>query len=287
MTLAGWILVALLALAAAAVLALLARRRRDAALAERTVSRLVAAAPASAPRFDPAMVAELPEPARRFLTFAIRPGTPLARVAVIEMTGTIGLGDATRPGYRPMRARQVLSAFDGLVWQVEVGSGRLGFSGSDGFDGVRSWTRFRLAGLVPVVAAGGTRDHLRSAFGRVVAEAAFWLPAAFLPGEEVTWEAVGSDRARARVRANGMEQSVEVRVGADGRPLEVSIPRWSDANPEKRYRLQPFGGTLGEHRETGGYTVPMRVEGGNLFGTEQYFPFYRASLRSIRFLPEA
>jgi hypothetical protein len=38
-------------------------------------------------RFDPAMVAGLPEPAQRFFKFAIAPGTPLLPVAEIDMGG--------------------------------------------------------------------------------------------------------------------------------------------------------------------------------------------------------
>jgi hypothetical protein len=64
----------------------------------------------------------------------------------------------------------------------------------------------------------------------------------------------------------------------------VSIPRWTNANPDREFRLQPFGGTLSDFREVGGYRVPFRVDGGNFFGTEDYFPFYRAEVEAIRFL---
>lgn len=48
----------------------------------------LAAAPGDLPdRFDPAMLAGLPEPAARFFRFAIAPGTPLAAMAEIEMWG--------------------------------------------------------------------------------------------------------------------------------------------------------------------------------------------------------
>lgn len=33
-----------------------------------------------------------------------------------------------------------------------------------------------------------------------------------------------------------------------GQPIEVSFQRWSNANPEKQHRLQPFGGYLSEFR---------------------------------------
>ncbi len=134
------------------------------------------------------------------------------------------------------------------------------FSGSDGFDGDTSWVRFWFLRTIPIVRAGGSTDHVRAAFGRVVAEAVFWAPAALLPKDTVSWEAVGADVARATVNYNGMVQTVNVTVADDGRPTMVVIPRWSDANPEKTYRLQPFGGFLSEFREFDGYrlTHPRR-----------------------------
>jgi hypothetical protein len=81
-----------------------------------------------------------------------------------------------------------------------------------------------------------------------------------------------------------MVQMVDVNVADDGRPTMVVIPRWSDANPEKTYRLQPFGGFLSEFRDFDGYKLPTHVEGGNFIGTEAYFPFYKAKVDGLRFI---
>lgn len=266
-------------------LGLQAWRWADARLARSAWSQLAAARTPLPARFNPAMVADLPEPAARFFRFAIAPGTPLAAAAEIDMGGEVGLGTKEAPGYRPMRARQILAAPHGLVWRLRAGSGVMRISGSDGMVDGRSWVRFWLLGLVPVVRAGEDADHLRAAFGRVVAEAAFWTPAALLPQAGARWEAVDADTARATLRHRGMTQTVDIRLDEEGRPLWVSIPRWTDANPERAYRLQPFGGTLSDFREVGGYRLPFWVEGGNFFGTDDYFPFYRAEVHAIRPLP--
>jgi hypothetical protein len=158
-------------------------------------------------------------------------------------------------------------------------------SGSDGFDGETSWVRFWLMSTIPIVRAGGSTDHARAAFGRVVAEAVFWAPAALLPGDAVSWAAVSADVARATVNHRGIVQTVDVTVAEDGRPTMVVIPRWSDANPEKTYQLQPFGGVLSEFRDFDGYKLPTHVEGGNFIGTEAYFPFYKAQVDDLCFVP--
>lgn len=234
--------------------------------------------------FDPATLAELPGPARRFFEFAIAPGAPLATVAEIVMHGELGLGTKDEPRYAAMRAEQILAPPYGLVWEVVMGRGALRIAGSDGCADSISWVRFWLAGTVPVVRAGGTPDHLRAALGRVVAEAAFWAPASLLPQFGVGWEAAADNVARATVRHAGMTQTVDVTVAPDGRPLAVVIPRWTDANPDRQFRLQPFGGYLSAFRSFDGFRLPTRVEGGNFFGTDDYFPFYKAEVETVRFI---
>lgn len=69
----------------------------------------------------------------------------------------------------------------------------------------------------------------------------------------------------------------------DGRPVRVVIQGWSNENPDKAFREQPFGGGVSDFREFDGYRLQTQVEGGNHIGTDDYFPFYRARVTSIRF----
>lgn len=272
----------LLALVIGALAALLALRSRDERADHVAWMHLRAMQPTNPPEFDPAMLAGLPEPAQRFFRFAIAPGTPLLTVAEIDMDGEFSLGSRDEPGYRPMRARQILAAPHGFVFRMQL-PGALPVSGSDGASVAKSWTRFRLLGVVPVARLGGNTDHLRAAFGRYVAESAFWTPAALLPGPGLAWQAVDADTARFTVSAGTLTQSVDIRVDGVGRPLSVSFMRWTDANPHKQFRLQPFGGTLADFREVQGYRLPFRVDAGNMFGTDECFVFYKAEVTAIRY----
>ena len=252
----------------------LADRRAEA----REAARLRALQPARPPPFDPALLAGLPGPVRRYFGTVIAPGTPVLPVAEIEMGGLIGLGDRARPGYRPMQARQVLAAPEGFVWALAA-PGAIPLAGSDS----GRWTRFCAFGLLPVARRGGTADHARSAFGRMVAEAAFWAPAALLPRDGVTWDAVAEDLLRLTISHKGLEQAVDVTLDAEGLPRAVSFQRWTDANPDRRFRLQPFGGRMEDFRRVGGYRLPFRVEAGNHWGTPDWFPFFRAEVARIGF----
>lgn len=255
-------------------------RLRDWRAERREWLRLRALQPRQPPAFAPGQVAQLPEPARRYFGYVIRPGARLWRVAEIDMGGRFSLGTRARPRDRPMAARQILAAPHGFVWRLRLGGG-VPVSGSD----AGGWTRFRMLGLLPVARLGGDVDHARAAFGRHVAEAVFWTPAALLPGPDVTWEASGPDVARVTVRHGGLSQAVDLHVAPDGCPTAVWFLRWSDANAERRYRLQPFGGRLSDFREVAGFRLPFQVEAGNFWGTPDYFPFYRAEVRAIRFPP--
>ncbi|WP_112323412.1 DUF6544 family protein [Oceanibium sediminis] len=270
------LVVVALVLVGLAVLAFL-DRRADRAEWE----RLTALQPKDPPLFTAQMVADLPEPARRYFTYAISPGTPLLPVADIGMTGQFSLGTKDDPRYQPMEARQLLAAPEGFVWAMNT-TGGMPVAGSDS----GRWTRFRIFGLVPVARAGGDVDHARSAFGRFVSEAVIWSPAAVLPGPGVTWEAVDDDTARVTLRRGQLAQAVDMTLDAEGRPRVVSFERWTNANPEKTFRLQPFGAVVSDFREVAGYRLPFHAEAGNMFGTDDYFPFFIADVTQIRF-PEA
>jgi hypothetical protein len=249
-------------------------------LAERNAwKRLAKLSSTAAVAFDPAIVKDLPDPARRFFLYTFSDGVILNPTVALTMTGELSLGSKDAPKFRPMHARQILAPPYGLVWQLKYGA----ISGSDALLPEKSWTRFWLFHLIPVVRVGGVHDHQLSAFGRLIAESAFWAPAALLPGKTVTWEPIDCQSARAICRYQGFEQSVEITVDAEGCPSHVLIQRWSNENPERLFRRQPFGGSLSCFRDFDGVRLPTYVEGGNHFGTEDYFPFYKAWITSVSF----
>lgn len=228
--------------------------------------------------YDPDLVDGLPEPAQRFFNFTIQPGTPLRPIVDIEMEGELSLGTKDRPNYRPMRARQLLAAPHGFIWSLRWN----GVRGSDGALPDRSWTRFWLFGLLPVARAGGP-DHLRSSFGRLIADSLFWAPASLLPNKHVTWKALGPNSARAIARYGDFEQAVDLHIDVNGQPERIIFQRWSNENPERVHQLQPFGGDFSDFESFKGYRLPTTVIAGNHYGTEDYFPFFKAKVLGVRF----
>jgi hypothetical protein len=157
------------------------------------------------------------------------------------------------------------------------------FSGSDGYwKGRTSWTRFWLWGLLPVARIANTADHARAAAARMVMESV-WTPAALLPQFGAVWTQTGADQAEVRFpEVHGVEP-IQLTFDAAGRVLEMTTLRWSDANPERIYRLQPFGGRTLAHATHQGFTIPTAMEIGNHVGTPEYAPFFRAQLTRVEY----
>jgi len=151
------------------------------------------------------------------------------------------------------------------------------FTGSDAAFPGGSWMRFWLFGIVPVVRTGGTYDHALSYFGRYMAESIFWSPASLLPSDTVKWTEIDASTARVVI-------SFDITVGSDGQLEQVEFERWSNANEEKEYRIQPFGGHLSDYQKFDGFLLPTTVTAGDHFGTADYFPFFKASIDSVAFI---
>lgn len=256
---------------------------RDRAQAARVWAALEAAREAEPLRFDPAMVADLPEVAQRYFARAIDPGTPLHRMVRLQMEGSFIMNGNPMP----MTARQILAPpARGFVWQADVGAGLMRFGGSDGYlrDGAReeSWTKFWLRGLIPLARIGGTEDHARAAATRVMMEA-IWAPATLLPQFGAEWAQTGPDTAEVRFAQMQGIEPMQITFDAEGTPLEVVALRWTDANPERVHRLQPFGGRMLEMARYQGFLIPARVEMGNMFGTPDHAPFFLASITRAEF----
>ena len=250
--------------------------------AERAYAQVATRSDASLQRFDPQQVADQPEIARRYFNHAIAPGTPLKRNVRLAMRGTFLLGNRDKYQTYSMTARQVLRPPHEFVWIPKLRSDAFRISGSDALVGGRAWTSFWLMNIVPVANVGTSRDMVRSATFRAAMEGV-WSPASLLPQNRVEWEQVGPDTARVSIRTVEPEIFLELTLSPEGALREVTGQRWSDANRDKVFRLQPFGGTIEAEATFEGFTVPSRLKVGNHFGTEDYLPFFQAELTRAEF----
>lgn len=146
--------------------------------------------------FDPAMTDQLPDPVRRWLLQAIRPGAPLSTPVRMHQHGRINIR-----GWRTFRAQQVIShgGIDGggYLWACSTRFFGLPVQGYDRLVSGRGDMVYRLLDRLTVVDESGP-DLVRSAVGRLLSELC-WVPAAAL-GAGIRWTGVDDRTAEAGLR---------------------------------------------------------------------------------------
>ena len=199
------------------------------------------------------------------------------------MTGELGLGNKTQPKFQHVYAHQILVAPLGFIWQLQPGKAKSTLSGSDGFYNGQAWLKFWLLKLIPVARISGGHDLARSAFDSMIAEAAVWSPAKILPQFGATWKALSYNQVRVTIKSGAFIQDIDIDIADDGKPTKVSLLRWSDANPDNKYTLQPFGAHLSKFEWFEGFQVATHIDAGNFIDTPDYFLFYKVEVRSIHY----
>lgn len=258
-------------------------QRNAAREAQRTWSELIAPASPAERRFDPQQLTGLPEVAQRYFRHAIAPGTPLYSAAELEMEGTFLLGDKDEFQTYRMSAREALGPPDQFIWIAKMRSGAMTITGSDALVDGTAWTRFWLMGLLPVVNSRSSPDLVRSARFRAAVEGALWLPNSLLPQNGIDWREVGPDTAEVTFRRRIFPLVFRLTIDRKGAVREVVGQRWSNVNPAKQYRMQPFGGTVSAEGTFDGLTIPTEIAVGNHYGMPDYLPFFQARITRAKY----
>ena len=231
--------------------------------------------------FDPTTLDALPPPARRLLSAAIPPDTPLRRVAHLEMDGEIKLAGR----WLPFTACQILHAGVGFVWAPTVGGRLLRFTGADTLGPLGARVEFRLHGRIPVARSSGP-DTQHSAEGRLVAETVVWLPQALTPQVGARWEPIDNTHATVTLAAAGSDVHVEVAVDNEGQITSVGLKRWNDSTKPPDYA--PFGGSV---HSTILVDDGVRIAGSGTVGWDWHTPdqaageFFRYRITSAHYSP--
>ena len=222
--------------------------------------------------FSSRLLADLPEPARRYFEHAIKDGTPTATRGRIRMHGRMLAGR-----WLPLKAEQVIDSHQGFVWKARVGWGPLSLRGTDFyFDGAGS-VNFKLFGLIPFVRAEGP-DVSRSSIGRVLNESVL-VPSALLPQHGVSWEAPDEDHAVATLTLGQETARLNLTLAGDGSLRDAWLMRWG--NPDHGpFCYVEFGVLVEAERTFDGYTIPAQMRAGWWYGTDRFSQgeFFRATI---------
>lgn len=220
-----------------------------------------------APPFGEVVTAHLPPAARAYFRFSIPAGTPLCAVAEIRaVTQTGGEHDRAEP------FQEIVAAPYGICWRWRSACRRFG----SGFVALVDAGRFHADWLLGFIPAGWSRKRATAEmlFARLCLDSLLWCPAALLLDDGVTWEHLGEDRCRIRIRWRANVQLLELQVAQDGSPLEVRLLGADPSRPLAIARPSDFRVFSG-HRLAGRLLFAAGPESPNVFR--------RTALRSIRF----
>lgn len=211
-------------------------------------------------RYAEAELAGLPPPVARYLRLVLRDGQPAVRRARVAWTGSFNMGKPGAESWKPFAATQtyVVDA-PGFVWDARIAMAPgLPVFVCDGFVAGSGSMRGRIAGLVPVVNRGGTKELAAAALQRHLAEA-LWFPTALLPSQGVSWEPIDDRRAKATLRSGGVTASVEFPFGADGLVEEAFVAARLFDDGKGAPVPYPWRARILSWREAGGFKVPAEA----------------------------
>ncbi|MGW0732465.1 DUF6544 family protein [Streptomyces sp. NPDC002851] len=224
------------------------------------------------------LTGQVPPGAARYLTHAIRPGTPLARQAVITFSGQVRL----RPGgpWMPFRATETIRA--GVSYQVTAHArrGPVRATIEDTYAGGQASSCVRAFGIIPVRTQRGP-DLARSARSRLVVEST-WLPSAFHPSLGGTWSD-HPEGSHLTMPVDGQEIHADFRLGPHGELAELRLCRWSNLTDTGAYDWVAFRARAEAENSFDGYTIPSEIRASWRAGSEQEFDFFHAIVENARF----
>lgn len=232
-------------------------------------------------RFDPAEVAGLPPPVRRFFDSALTPGQRVVSRASCRQAGTF-LVRAPRT-WRPFLGEQrFATAPPSFAWDARI---RLlpgiAIAVHDVLESGQGSVSARLLGLVRLASAGGTPAIAVSALQRYLAEAVL-LPTALLPREGAAWTGIDDRRARVAITAGATTASLDFTFGADGLVESVFAPDRPRDLGGGRAVPTPWRGRWWDDVARDGMRVPSRGEVEWVL-PEGPLPYWRASVTGLEY----
>ena len=240
--------------------------------------RIVAQADRHAPpRLGP--LDGLPAPVARYLRLAVREGVQSRRIEVRQQ------GDFRRPRtdtFNPTTAHQIIATgspamlFDATTWVLRP---VLWARAYDAYADGQMTMKAKVLSAVAVVDEMESPTLNQISLRRWLLESPLY-PVALLPGGPVTWEPIDDRRARARVRAGGLQASLAASFGADG--LLQTFHAEQDGDLQTPYHGSGEHVQRGDYQWHGGMLIPMRFTISRM-AQGQIHPFWRGTVTEVRF----
>ncbi len=237
-----------------------------------------AVAPAT---YDPAELAGLPDPVRRYFETVLTPGQPMITAVSISHSGTFNMG-TTDERWRPFTSeQQVVTQRPGFVWdaRISMAPGLTAFV-HDAYVTGEGILTARLFGLLTVMEQPPTPELAEGELMRYLAEGA-WYPTALLPSQGVVWEAVNEMQAQATLRDGDVTVTLLFTFNNEGLLDTV----YADGRYREQDGVQvatPWQGRFWQYEQRDGMLIPLAGEVSWLLPAGP-LPYWRGDIEAIRF----
>jgi hypothetical protein len=255
-----------------------ARHRFSRRIDECVDALLAVPPPSGAGVFQARDVADVPEPARRYLAHAIPEGHPLGQSARVSQRGTFRSEEGGR--WHPFTATQhIATAVPGFVWDARIALlPWVHVRVMDAYVGGSGELEARLASVIPVARMRPGPALNEGELLRYLAEAP-WVPTALLPAMGVAWEAIDDRSARATLRDGATSASLVFTFN-----VRNEVERVSGLRPFRRddgtTEPRAWVGRWSHYDRRGGLLVPTEGEvAWATAGRER--PYWRGRVESV------
>lgn len=197
----------------------------------------------------------LPEPVRRYLSYAQVVGKEAIRTVRLKQQGFMRM----RPGQKwlPMVAEQfVTTTPPAFLWHTRIRPFPfVSISASDRFTEGHGSMRIKLLSFIPMGNAQGPEMDVGE-LQRYLLEMA-WYPTAWL-SNAIEWQAIDANSVKATIHQQGVMASGVLHVNEQGQLIRLTADRYREEHGH--YQLAPWTVDSGEYQEADGIRIPTSSE---------------------------
>ncbi len=224
----------------------------------------------------------VPQVVLRYLAQSIPLDAPDIGVARLTQSGTFQMGEGPE-GWRPFDATEVMSGLTpGFYWDavIKMAPG-IHVRVRDSYVAGSAEMVAKILNVVSVMKAADDPELRQGALSRYLAEAA-WIPTRLRIGPGLTWRSIDAQSAEATLVDGQTSVSLRFTFNPAGDLVEVYGLRQREVEGE--YVETPWIGRFGEHRDVGGYRIPLTGEVAWIVEGEEK-PYWRGRIVEAEFTP--
>lgn len=219
----------------------------------------------------------LPEPIKRYLTYAQIIGKERIRTVRLKQHGSMSLKEGAK--WLPLTAEQYFTTnppaflWNGMVHPFPLVS----ISATDTFSEGHGKMRIKAFSFIPMGTATGPEMD-QGELLRYLGEIA-WFPTALL-SELIHWQAVDSERATATISLSGITASAVFHVDEQGSYTHLTAERYREEH--KQQVLRPWTGRWSDYRDIEGFRIPTKAAASYTLESGEY-DYFRCRITAIQY----